>query len=448
MTKIGAPNLSAVAEQSSWVDSLPIEYENIVKAYSKSQKPVEVDFRKLVPFRSGVDRATHLFHSYPAKLLPNIPIFFLNCGLLTDRRSVVYDPFCGTGTVLVEALLAGHIATGADANPLARKITHAKTTRLPLNVLLSAIEDVSVATAKTKPAAFTPVVNVDKWFSDDAQVSLGKLRAAIHHVESDEVREFLEVSFSQCVRKASLADPRMTVPVRRKDGSKGEGDVVQLFIDVAQSNAERLQKLPVDSPMVWVGNDARKTLCNETENELQADIIITSPPYAGAQKYIRASSLSLGWLGLVPDDKLRNLERQNIGREHLTEDERCLDWSTFPDELRSLLDQLSAKNKLRASIFALYLQEMQVAMSASVASLKASGVFVLVIGDNQVCGLPVKTSTHIKAILENEGLEVQVEMVDAISSRGLMTKRNKTAGIISHEHVIVFKKSNGKAGRN
>ena len=32
------------------------------------------------------------------------------------------DPFCGAGTVLLEALLSGKSAIGADANPIARLI--------------------------------------------------------------------------------------------------------------------------------------------------------------------------------------------------------------------------------------------------------------------------------------------------------------------------------------
>src|SRR5215208_5509483 len=86
---------------------------------------------------SGIDRATHLMHAYPAKLLPNIPVFFLYSGALSGRDSLVLDPFCGTGTVLLESLLAGCRATGADTNPLARMITQAKVTHIAARSLLS-----------------------------------------------------------------------------------------------------------------------------------------------------------------------------------------------------------------------------------------------------------------------------------------------------------------------
>ena len=42
----------------------------------------------------------------------------------------VLDPFCGSGTVLLEAALRGHLAIGVDVNPLARLLSRVKTTRL------------------------------------------------------------------------------------------------------------------------------------------------------------------------------------------------------------------------------------------------------------------------------------------------------------------------------
>ncbi len=45
------------------------------------------------------------------------------------------DPFCGAGTVLLEAILCGKNALGADANPIARLISEAKTQYVPANDL-------------------------------------------------------------------------------------------------------------------------------------------------------------------------------------------------------------------------------------------------------------------------------------------------------------------------
>src|SRR5438046_1571120 len=91
-----------------------------IKSYSRSHAPIEVNFRELVnwiPYSS--ERATHLIHSYPAKLLLHIPHFFLMNEVLSGEDDLIFDPFSGSGTVLLESLLAGRNAYGIDANPLA-----------------------------------------------------------------------------------------------------------------------------------------------------------------------------------------------------------------------------------------------------------------------------------------------------------------------------------------
>ncbi|MDO9534326.1 MAG: DNA methyltransferase [Bacillota bacterium] len=54
--------------------------------------------------------------SYRACFKPQLPRFFIN--LLTEEEEVVYDPFCGRGTTIVEAALLGRRVISNDINPL------------------------------------------------------------------------------------------------------------------------------------------------------------------------------------------------------------------------------------------------------------------------------------------------------------------------------------------
>ena len=70
----------------------------------------------------SVDRATHGFHTYPARMHPDA------AALLIDAcPGPVHDPFCGGGTVLVEAMLAGREASGTDLSPIAALVSAART---------------------------------------------------------------------------------------------------------------------------------------------------------------------------------------------------------------------------------------------------------------------------------------------------------------------------------
>lgn len=108
--------------------------EYILK-YAVDPTPIPVNFRQLVPELNNVDRYSHSIHSYPAKLISHIPHFFLNSNVFCPDQGTVLDPFCGTGTVLLEAILHKKNALGADANPLARLITNAKVTYLDEELL-------------------------------------------------------------------------------------------------------------------------------------------------------------------------------------------------------------------------------------------------------------------------------------------------------------------------
>ena len=188
-----------------------------------------------------------------------------------------------------------------------------------------------------------------------------------------------------------------------------------------------------------ISEDARGSP-DEFKLREDVDLVITSPPYVGAQKYIRASSLSIGWLALAPSNKLRPLERLNIGREHFSKSEYeephfSRDSIGYED-----LQHIWEVNPLRAHIAATYLNEMRAAIRQTVRRIRSGGRLVLISGNNTIVGKLFPTSGFLAALAEQEGLSLELELVDDIRSRGLMTKRNKTAGVITREHIHLFVK--------
>ena len=71
-------------------------------------------------FWTAKQRAAHSLHeiSYRACFKPQLPRFFIE--RLTEPGDVVYDPFMGRGTTLIEAALLGRIPHGCDINPLSQ----------------------------------------------------------------------------------------------------------------------------------------------------------------------------------------------------------------------------------------------------------------------------------------------------------------------------------------
>lgn len=69
-------------------------------------------------FWTAKQRAAHSLHeiSYRACFKPQLPAFFIN--QLTQPGSVIYDPFMGRGTTVLESALLDRIPLGCDVNPL------------------------------------------------------------------------------------------------------------------------------------------------------------------------------------------------------------------------------------------------------------------------------------------------------------------------------------------
>jgi len=429
---------------------------NLIKKYNIESQPQEVSFRNLVSWVKVGERATHYIHPYPAKLLPQIAHFFLASNLLVGENETVLDPFGGTGTVALEANLSGRDALFSDANPLARIIASVKTSRVDVGEVVSASERLGKSYARTRRTIPPSVVNVGIWYEEKICRQLSRLHWSIADMPESPVRDLFWVTFSCVARKLSNADPRLSVPVRLKQ-AKWDGEyfpnVWVAFCSQLQANIQRItefQRLLNCSNVSsqCVGRDARRLLAASTWNsevrvklsDASVGIIITSPPYAGAQKYIRASSLSLGWLGLAETHQLKALENENIGREHLPKAISDKFQSSGLDEADKVLHLIYKKNPVRAAIAGVYINEMRTAINEMARVLKPNGFIVMVIGNNEVCGYSFLSSEYMAQLLLEAGLKPKMKLIDEIKSRGLMTKRNKTAGVISKEWVLVYQK--------
>ena len=440
------------------------EIEQLCWLYAKKKEVIGVDFKSLVPEITKPERYTHLIHPYPAKLLANIPFFILHSEKYCPKDGVVLDPFCGAGTVLLEALLSGKNAIGADANPIARLISDAKTQYIPANKLRKELNLILRKAQKDPNNTAPDFPNKDYWFSLHVQKQLTHLLHAIRKVKDKRIKVFFMVCFSNTIKKVSYADPRIYVPVklnperfsdkpdiyqklRIKIDSLMEIDVYEKFRQISLENIQRMDTLSalIDSNCSShvISKDARKLTSRLGGKELlddeTVDLILTSPPYAGAQKYIRSSRLSLNWFGMGDPDSIRNLERCNIGREDFAHKDRII-VETGIKEADDLIKKISAKDKIRACIVSTYLNEMREALGESVRVLKKGGYMVLVVGPNKVSGYDFDTPKYLRLIAESYGLQTELQLVDSIKKYGMLTMRNKTAGLIQSEWVMILRK--------
>lgn len=105
--------------------------------------PISID-----EFWTAKQRAGHSIHevSYRACYKPQLPAYFIQkyCG----SESVVYDPFMGRGTTLIEAQLRGHRAIGNDINPLSKVFTYSRLNPPRLAEIEKRLQEIHLSTSE------------------------------------------------------------------------------------------------------------------------------------------------------------------------------------------------------------------------------------------------------------------------------------------------------------
>ena len=100
-------------------------------------------------FWTSKQRTGHSLHevSYRACYKPQLPAFFIKQFCKVD--DVVYDPFMGRGTTLIEAQLHGCRAYGNDINPLSKILTGPRLAPPPLSQIKYRLQEVTLSTNGT-----------------------------------------------------------------------------------------------------------------------------------------------------------------------------------------------------------------------------------------------------------------------------------------------------------
>jgi hypothetical protein len=273
------------------------------------------------PAEEAARAHVHGFHSYPARMHP-----------LTARRAIealsrpgelVLDPFCGSGTVLVEARLAGRAAIGVDANPLAIRLATLKARGVSAEErarLVEAARQVAAgadARRKARAGASRRYAHVDvALFAPHVLLELDSLRVGLEELARGPLagaRADLELVLSAILTKVS----------RKASDSSGDamarriaaGYPTKLFVKKAVEVAARLAEVAdalLEAPRLDVRlGDARRL---ESVPRGKVALALTSPPYPGNYDYLAHHMARLRWLDLDPGP----LARSEIGaRRHL-----------------------------------------------------------------------------------------------------------------------------------
>lgn len=336
---------------------------------------------------------THGFHTYAAKLHPATVAHLIRYApTAIAANGVALDPFCGSGTVLVEARAAGLAAHGFDLSPLAVELAAVKSlvaTPTELERLVDRARDITndvIAKGKEARRAgyqASPHHHAKElsarhrnkllatWFAPHVRRELEALAEHVdelhakHPASAKVLRMVLSAILYKVSRRTSDTNPAPT------EKQIGRGAVARLFLAKTNELARGLAELPSRGEVSVAVLDARQLATAVKPGA--ATHIITSPPYPGTYDYAHHHDLRFAFLGLP-----------------------------FGEFSTKELGSRRAFAKAPTAALAAWRADTKAYLAAMSAALAPQGFIALVVGDSVAGAAAIYALDEIRALLPPE----------------------------------------------
>lgn len=421
----------------------------------RNEVPNEISFGTLLNINTNkVTEFTHGFHKYPAKFIPQIPRWALDRYIGKNKNKFILDPFSGSGTTAVEALLSGNNAYGIDIDPLSCLISKVKTTKLSHNLINSTFDFVFDELNNDFQPLFQPACEtINHWFREDYIKILAQFRDIINSIEDKDAKDLLMICFSSILRRVSNADNESQKAYVSHTKIKTPEDPKTLFLFQLNYYRDRITEFSNQ-----INDDLKSRIINgscvdgiEVLVESQSfDLAITSPPYIKAIDYIYNQMVELFWVGdlfsLDTQTKQNEKKKQYIGTKHIHKKDFA-EYSPFSEkinipELDLKLQYIYENDKVNGHKHAFvtykYFIEMEEHFVELNKVLKKNAHYVLVVGDSTVSDIYFETADFLVELAKRNGFNLSNRWGYKIKNRYMRFDRKGRGGIIDIDWVLDF----------
>lgn len=377
-------------------------------------------------------------HSYPAMLHHFV------VGQLIEEFSregdLVLDPFCGSGVTVAQAIRKGRRSIGIDINPLAILIGQARCMKAPEN-----IEDflyrLEMTWGEARPDIPTTVKNIDYWFQQDVQESLGKIRAVLLGLPDDGLAILLKTAFAQTIRECSNVRKgefkRYRIPVSKMETFRP--DVLKTFVRISMDYVARLKASTAPSaPAQFYLHDMR----NPLEMIHDVDLVVTSPPYGDSRTtvaYGEFSSFAIEWMdGMLP--RCEKLDKLSLGGKPREPSALC---SSILDRT---ISKIARADERRADGVAYFFSDLADCIKNIARAVRAGGKVCFVVGNRIVKNVTVPMDEITVDLFKKVGFSHVQTRIRKIHNKRMpsMNSPSNVAGdtnkTMTEEYVVILRK--------
>ncbi len=376
--------------------------------------------------------ATHALHPYVAAINP--PLVRALIDTYFPKNQNIFDPYCGGGGVLVEAVLSGRNCTGGDINPLATMLSKAKTRNVDRDSIISTgLEIINSATHKMLTVDVSKMDSkVSFWFKESDLKNI----IAISEATKEIVSACELIPLFQTILSATIRDVMLTYRGEVRLRKLRESDLVKFKSDVFKSYTQRL-KLAAER----ASNLPKGVECNVDITDARALPyldrqfygIICSPPYADDKNgvgYFQFSKNMLAFLGFE-NEALKKYRSLFHGMNKTSKNPPVSKALAF--SLANVLKRDELKYQEAVAFYDDYakaLGEMKRVVKKWI---------IIVVGNRVLARTAFDNAAITVDILKNHGVSLHHHYTREISKKRIPNLGGDGGGI-SGEHVLVFKK--------
>ena len=409
----------------------------------------------------------HDIHEYRGKFFPQLVRACINISGIKPG-SIVFDPFCGSGTTLCESRVRGMKSLGIDLNPLSVMISRVKTGMLGVGKeeLLREYHSLQRRIVPDNIDYSDRWDEADKkyltgWFAEEALQDIHKILCAVECVKNLVIADFFRLNLSNIIREISW-QKQSDLRVRKEIGEYHRGTAITRFQEEAQRQFTKINayldlvgSLDLQDCEIIEGNTVQAV--ESAENYLgRCDVLITSPPYATALPYLDTDRLSLVILGLMHRRDFPGKNIDMVGNREITEKQRRALWENYEkrrseltDEICAVTDQIADENhkpevgfrrRNLPALLAKYFLDMLDSMRAADKMLKPGALAFYVVGNNSTNLAGKKMIIETNVLLWDLAEKIGWEKENYIDMDMLKAKKGFRNNPGTAEAILIFRK--------
>ena len=400
--------------------------------------PNEVPFNSTIEITSNsINRFTHGYFKYPCKFIPHVPRWAIL--RYSKEGDFILDPFAGSGTTLVEAVVLNRNALGVDFDKFSQLLCKTKTNRLS-NEDLRYLVSIKESLFDERGLSELPDIhNIEHWFPKEKIKELQKLKFNIDNLKTsnEKIHNFLLVCFASTIRKCSYTDNSSPKPYVSSRIKKNPQDVKITFFSTLEYYIKQMASFNIDKigKSKVIGDDARKIEAKEYEGKIA--LAITSPPYINAFDYVRSLRLENSWLGFYGDTNIIEIKKNQIGTETIPIKEYIGKKPFYgSNKLDNLITSIYPKDKKRAFGVFKFFKDMEANLKQINKFLKSGAHYIIVVGDSSIRDIKVDSHNILIDLAKKNGYRLDNVFSYIIKNRYLRIPRKGRGGLIKKDWVI------------